>query len=245
MKNSGNLINVVNYHKCFWILEVLQDINFSVAKNKILCILWKSWSGKTTLLRSIAWLDNDYDWSIYIEWLSVNDYLKKKKVWYITQNYANFPWMTVHLNVIQGIDSSINAELVDKYLADFWLLNFKDYYPNQLSGWMKQRVAIVRALLQNVDLICADEPFWALDHYTRTLAQESFCKLIKNNNKTAIFITHDIVESLIVWDDIIIIKDKGITHINNEEFTNRNTAELRYTHSFISKEIEISKLFYS
>lgn len=133
----------------------------------------------------------------------------------VFQNYSLLPWLTVHENIFQAVDSVMNCskkekhEIVDANLKMVNLLQHRDKLPGQLSGGMKQRVAIARAFAINPGVLLLDEPFGALDAFTKSSMQLEVLKLwnLNNRDKTIIMITHDIEEALFLSDRIVVLKD--------------------------------------
>ena len=195
-------------------LDVLQDISFSVNKGEFLCILGPSGSGKTTLLRIIDGLIHPDKGHVVINGKPVSepDYDRA----FVFQEINLLPWRTVLGNVLLGLElkEGNNKEAIDKamsYLTLVGLERFRDYYPYQLSGGMKQRVGIARALVVDPEIILFDEPFGFLDALTREVLQVEFSRIIEQTNKTAIFVTHNIDEAIFLGDRIIVFSPRPAT----------------------------------
>ena len=164
-------------------LSVLEDINLTIDDGEFVCLLGPSGCGKTTLLRLIAGLDNPTSGEVVANGEVVEKPSGDRAV--IFQQYSLFPWLTVLQNVTFGLEMSggskeENIQAAERYLQSVGLLEFKDSYPHELSGGMKQRVAIIRSLLNHSPILLMDEPFSALDIQNRHKLQE---KVIDISNK--------------------------------------------------------------
>ena len=190
-------------------LSVLEDINLNIEDGELICLLGPSGCGKTTLLRLIAGLDQPTSGEI----IANGDVVKKpsgdRAV--IFQQYSLFPWLTVLQNVTFGLEmtkkgsKSENIEAAERYLKSVGLIDFKDSYPHELSGGMKQRVAIIRSLLNHSPILLMDEPFSALDMQNRHKLQEQLIGVWKRFKNTIVFVTHDVDEAVFLADKIVIM----------------------------------------
>ena len=184
-------------------LKVLDQINLNIPSNKITVILGRSGCGKTTLLRLVAGLE-DYDSGKIMD---AN--LKKKS--YVFQEDRLMPWLTVRKNITFGIKKhEINHEKIDTMIETVGLSRFQSAYPSQLSGGMKQRVSIARALAYEPDFIMMDEPFSALDHFTREQMQEELLNIHQRSKCSILFVTHSIDEALILGNKIVVLEKGAI-----------------------------------
>lgn len=204
------MIQVRNISKAYKDLLVLDNISFLARSGEITSIIGPSGSGKTTLLRCITGLENHFSGQVSISGLAQNVYLANRRIAFVTQQYSNFLWMTVTQNIEIGLSKQNKSkskcrETVSKLIRDLQLEGFEQFYVNKLSGGMKQRVAIGRALAQDTEFLAMDEPFGALDYQTR----ESLQFLIKNINreyhKTILFVTHDIEEAIFLSNKILLL----------------------------------------
>lgn len=188
--------------------EVLEDINLDIETGKFVCLLGPSGCGKTTLLRLIAGLDKPTSGEIVAD-----DELIKKPSGdraVIFQQYSLFPWLTVLDNVMFGLNlnnksKEENLKNAETYLERVGLIEFKNAYPHELSGGMKQRVAIIRSLLNHTPILLMDEPFSALDMQNRHKLQEQLIEVWKRFNNTIVFVTHDVDEAVYLADEIVIM----------------------------------------
>lgn len=190
---------------------ILKDINFSVNKGEFLCIVGPSGCGKSTLLRQIGSFDAADSGHILLN----NKWVTKPQLNRIMvfQDFNQlFPWKTVMENIIFPLKTNNLIknkkellEMGEKYLSIVKLEKFSKYYPHQLSGGMKQRIAIARALAINPHILLMDEPFGSLDAQTRSELQDMLLNIWQETNITVIFVTHDIQESILLSDRIVIM----------------------------------------
>ena len=162
-------------------LSVLEDINLTINDGELVCLLGPSGCGKTTLLRLIAGLDTPTSGEIIANGEVVKKPSGERAV--IFQQYSLFPWLTVLKNVTFGLELSggskeENIRTAEEYLKSVGLLEFKDSYPHELSGGMKQRVAIIRSLLNHSPILLMDEPFSALDVPNKHRLQEQIIGIL-------------------------------------------------------------------
>ena len=199
-------------------LSVLKDINLSIDDGELVCLLGPSGCGKTTLLRLIAGLDQPTSGEIIANGEKVVEPSGDRAV--IFQQYSLFPWLTVLQNVTFGLEMTNkgskeeNIETAERYLTRVGLIDFKDSYPHELSGGMKQRVAIIRSLLNHSPILLMDEPFSALDMQNRHKLQEQLIGVWKRFENTIVFVTHDVDEAVFLADKIVIM-DKNPGRIAN------------------------------
>lgn len=193
--------------------NVLKDIAFTVEDGEFICILGPSGCGKTTLLRCIGGFESISDGNITLDEHSITAAGTDRMM--IFQAFDQlFAWKTVEANVeyplkIRGIDKNIRLKLAEKFLTMVGLLNYKNYYPHQLSGGMKQRAAIARALMLEPRVLLMDEPFGNLDAQTRNSLQNEVLKIWSNLTTTVLFVTHDIEEAIILSDRIVMLSSTG------------------------------------
>lgn len=199
-------IKLVNVNKFYNVekesIKVLNGINLNISSNKITVILGRSGCGKTTLLRLVAGIEKFEQGDIQ----GAN--LKRKA--YVFQEDRLMPWLNVKKNITFGIkNKDVDDKKIDEIIQTVGLQNFCSAYPSQLSGGMKQRVSIARAFAYNPDFIMMDEPFSALDYFTREQMQEELLRIHKKTLCSILFVTHSIDEALILGDKIVIL-EKGI-----------------------------------
>ena len=170
-------------------IEALKDINFNVNEGEYISIIGPSGCGKSTLLSIIAGLENKTEGEIYVD----------GKIGYMLQKDNLLEWRTIYKNVLLGLEiqkslTPDNKKYVEDLLKKYGLYEFKDKYPKQLSGGMRQRVALIRTLAIRPKVLLLDEAFSALDYQTRLMVTEDIYKILKNENITALMVTHDISE---------------------------------------------------
>ena len=190
-------------------LSVLEDINLTIEDGELVCLLGPSGCGKTTLLRLIAGLDQPSSGEIIANGEKVTRPSGDRAV--IFQQYSLFPWLTVLQNVTFGLEMTNkgakeeNIAAAERYLTSVGLIDFKDSYPHELSGGMKQRVAIIRSLLNHSPILLMDEPFSALDMQNRHKLQSQLIGVWKRFENTIVFVTHDVDEAVYLADKIVIM----------------------------------------
>ena len=199
-------IKLVNVSKVYTVekesIKVLNGIDLDIPANKITVILGRSGCGKTTLLRLVAGLE-DFEQGEIIG-------AKSNKKAYVFQEDRLMPWLDVKSNITFGIHrKEIDHNRIDRIIETVGLEKFYNAYPKQLSGGMKQRVSIARAFAYDPDFIMMDEPFSALDYFTREQMQKELLKIHERLKCSILFVTHSIDEALILGDKIVIL-EKGI-----------------------------------
>lgn len=181
-------------------LEVLKNLNLSVPANEITVLLGRSGCGKTTLLRLIGGLDKDYTGNISTP--------HNTRPAFVFQEARLMPWLTVAQNIAFGLKKKdAKSEEIHRLISLTGLEGFADALPQQLSGGMQQRTALARALALNPGFILMDEPFAALDHFTREKMQQVLLDIHKQNRCGVLFVTHSIDEALAIADRIVILEN--------------------------------------
>ena len=191
----------------------VKDINLSIKKGEIISIIGHSGCGKSTIMNAIAGMLNPTGGNVVLDGKTIKGPGPDRGI--VFQNYSLLPWLSVHENIFQAVDSVMDCskkekhEIVDYNLKMVNLLSHRDKLPGQLSGGMKQRVAIARAFAINPGVLLLDEPFGALDAFTKSSMQLEVLKLwnLNNRDKTIIMITHDIEEALFLSDRIVVMND--------------------------------------
>lgn len=187
---------------------VLQDINLKVGEGEFLCIVGPSGCGKTTLLRMIAGLDFPTAGHILEGDIKISGPSRERG--YVFQQYSLFPWLNVLENVtfgleLRGMEAEERQLKATEYLKMVGLSQSENSYPRELSGGMKQRVAIARSLVNDPNLLLMDEPFSALDVQTRHKLQEELVRIWKEEQKTIIFVTHNVDEAVFLADRVVVL----------------------------------------
>ncbi len=192
-------------------LKALDKINLSIKENEFVCILGPSGCGKSTLLRIIAGLDYASSGEVLFKG---NVHTKAcKEIGMVFQNYSLMPWLNVIDNIGLGLNFSKiskkqRQELSMEYLDMIGMKDFAKAMPHELSGGMQQRVAIARSLANDPDVLLMDEPFGALDAYTRIVLQKELLRIWENHKKTILFVTHSVDEAVFLADRIILMDTK-------------------------------------
>lgn len=189
------------------------NINLSIKKGEIISIIGHSGCGKSTIMNAVAGMLSPTSGTVQLDGKTIKGPGPDRGI--VFQNYSLLPWLSVHENIFQAVDSVMNCstkekhEIVDYNLEMVNLLSHRDKLPGQLSGGMKQRVAIARAFAINPGVLLLDEPFGALDAFTKSSMQLEVLKLwnLNNRDKTIIMITHDIEEALFLSDRIVVLND--------------------------------------
>ncbi len=186
------------------------DIDLEIKKNEIISIIGHSGCGKSTLLNMISGLDMQTDGYIFLKGKEIKGPGPDRAV--VFQNHSLLPWLSVYKNIAMAVKKVMpelsSSELrarVEKYISMVNLEHAKDKRPDEISGGMKQRVGIARALSINPDVLLMDEPFGALDSLTRANLQEHLMRIQKSVENTVIIITHDIDEAVLLSDRVIMM----------------------------------------
>lgn len=238
---ENNLLKIQNlkliYHSKQGENEALKDISFDVNKGELVSIVGPSGCGKTTILSLIAGLIKASDGKILIEnkdFEGIN-----KQVGYMFQKDNLFDWRTIWQNVCIGLEinnthTPENQQRVNRLLEKYGLSDFKESHPRQLSGGMRQRVALIRTLALNPKLLLLDEPFSALDYQTRLLVGEDVWNIIKQEHQTAVLVTHDISEAISLSDRIIVLSERPsvVKKIIEVPFKNESPLKRRENKNF-------------
>ncbi|MGN0642733.1 MAG: ABC transporter ATP-binding protein [Huintestinicola sp.] len=191
-------------------VEVLKDVNLDIRRGEFVSLIGSSGCGKSTILKLITNLEDPTDGEILIGGETVKR--PSEKVSMIFQESRLFPWLTAEENIEFTISKSIPAnerrEIVKKHIELVGLKGFEKALPSQLSGGMQQRVSIARGLATNPEILLLDEPFGALDAFTRINMQEETLKIWEKEKTTMIMVTHDIDEAIYLSDRIVVLSAK-------------------------------------
>jgi NitT/TauT family transport system ATP-binding protein len=203
-------------------VPALQDINLCLSRGEFVCLLGPSGCGKSTLLNSVAGFIQPSTGEIIVNGRPVVGPGPDRGV--VFQEYAIFPWMTVDRNIafgleIKGVSVPEIRERVDALLDKLGLREFRKRYPKDLSGGMRQRVAIARLLAIDSAVMLMDEPFGALDALTRRTLQDELLRIWRDSGKTILFVTHSIEESLYLADRIVVMTYRPGTIKRNQVVT--------------------------
>ncbi len=192
-------------------VEAVAEFNFQVHENEVLVLVGPSGCGKSTILHMAAGLIPPTSGKVLMDGREIKEPGPDRAV--VFQQFALFPWKTVYQNIefglkFNGASEKEKKELVEKYIARMGLKGFENAYPHELSGGMKQRVAIARSFVVNPDVLLLDEPFAALDAQTRTIMQEELGEQLKLEKHTVIFITHSVDEAIYLGDRIVVLTQR-------------------------------------
>lgn len=187
-------------------IEVLKNINFSLNEGEILALLGPSGSGKSTILNILTELLKPTSGEVNIT----------GNIGYMFQKDHLLEWRTIMDNILIGLEIQNKKtpeaiSRIERLLKTYGLWDFRNMYPKELSGGMRQRVALIRTLAVNPDILLLDEPFSALDYQTRILVSDDVYKIIRNEGKSAILVTHDISEAISMSDKIAVLSKRPST----------------------------------
>ena len=212
-------------------VQAVFDFNLEVKDKEFIVFVGPSGCGKSTLLSIISGLESKTNGEVYID----------GKVGYMLQKDNLLEWRTIYKNVLLGLEiqkalTEENKKYAIELLKKYGLYEFKDKYPNQLSGGMRQRVALIRTLAIKPKILLLDEAFSALDYQTRLMVTEDIYKILKNEGITALMVTHDISEAIAMSDKIIVLthrpaKIKAVHEIDFE-IKNRTPLNCRQSPKF-------------
>jgi len=190
------------------LLTAIEKIDLTIRQKEFICVLGPSGCGKTTFLRMIAGLDQATSGEIILDGEQIQG--PNPKIGIVFQEYSLFPWRNVIDNVtfgleMQGIGREERYRIAHQYLDLVGLSQFSQSYPSELSGGMKQRVAVARALALDPVVLLMDEPFGALDAQTRNLLQKELLDIWQKTKKTIIFVTHSVDEAVFLGDRLVVL----------------------------------------
>jgi NitT/TauT family transport system ATP-binding protein/sulfonate transport system ATP-binding protein len=206
------LLRVDGVHKVFaaadGAVEALRGIDIAIEEGDFVCLLGASGCGKSTLLRIIAGFEKATRGSVAVHGAAVERPGPDRGM--VFQDYALFPWLTVRENIDfgprhRGIAAADIAGRTARFLTMVGLTLVADRYPHQLSGGMRQRVAIARVLANDTDILLMDEPFGALDALTRSKLQEELIDIWQSTKLTVIFVTHSVEEAVLLADRVVVM----------------------------------------
>ena len=205
------IVKVVNLTKNFYTkegeMEVLKNISFTLHEGEILSLLGPSGSGKSTILNILTNLLEPTSGEVSI----------KGTIGYMFQKDHLLEWRSIMDNITLGLEimhkknDKKSMERIERLLKTYGLWDFRNMYPKELSGGMRQRVALIRALSVDPSILLLDEPFSALDYQTRLMVNDDVYKVIKNENKSVILVTHDISEAIAMGDKVAVLSKRPST----------------------------------
>jgi ABC-type nitrate/sulfonate/bicarbonate transport system ATPase subunit len=234
--------------------EAVRDVSFDIADKpdcgEIVVFLGPSGCGKSTILKAVAGLLPPTSGEIQIDGKPIDDVGRDRGM--VFQAYTSFAWMTVRDNVeyglrLQGVSKAERRERSEKYLKAVGLHEFADHYPRQLSGGMKQRVAIARTLINKPRIVLMDEPFGALDPQTRWGMQGLLLDVSRTEDNTTLFVTHDISEAVYLADSVYVLSSRParVLHKVDVPFFGHRDMSLQGTAEFRNIEKQLLDMLYA
>jgi len=235
-------VEIVNLSKSYILnnkeLKVLENVNLKAEEGKFVSIIGPSGCGKSTLFRTIAGLESDYDGFVAVNGSDVRE--SRPYIAYMLQKDLLLPWRNVYRNIVlplelDGTLKKADTGFIQKMISEFGLEDFIDAYPNELSGGMRQRVALLRTWLMKGSVMLLDEPFGALDALTRNHMQDWLTDIWENHRKTVLFITHDIEEAVYLSDEVYVMGPRPGTIVGSLRIAldRPRKREVVYTPQFI------------
>lgn len=233
-------------------IVALSDVHFEVEEGEFISIIGPSGCGKSTLLSIISGLEKKTSGKVYIEGEETAEV--SSKIGYMLQRDSLLEWRTIYENVMLGLEirhirNKENETYAKELLEKYRLYEFKDKFPNQLSGGMRQRVALIRTLSIKPKILLLDEAFSALDYQTRIMVTNDIFSILKNEKITVLMVTHDISEAISMADRVIVLSQRPAKIINiheiNFEMENRTPISCRNSTKFseyfnlLWKELEV------
>lgn len=243
-----NILSIKNLKKIYHTPKqetlAVENFSFDLKEGEFVAIVGPSGCGKSTILSILSGLEDSSDGNFIFK--------NNAKVGYMLQQDALFEWKTILKNCLLGLEinnnlTKENEEYVISLLNNYGLGDFINSYPNNLSGGMRQRVALIRTLALKPDILLLDEPFSALDYQTRLAVSDDVYKILKREKKSAIIVTHDLAEAISIADRVIVLSKRPsvIKKIYDIKLTNKSTPienrcakEFAYYYDLIWKDID-------
>lgn len=231
-------------------VQALTAVNLDIYKGEFISLLGPSGCGKTTLLRCISDLQEPTDGTVRIDGMTPKEIRLKQKFGFVFQQPVLFDWRTVKKNVelpleIMYESKAERAKRADEMLELVGLQNFANHYPKQLSGGMQQRVNIARAFGSWPELLLMDEPFSALDEFTKEKLHEDLLHIWRQTNKTIIFVTHNIQEAVFLSDRICVLSPHPgrLSAVVDVDLPRPRTLEMKDTQHFNDLVLKVRNSF--
>ena len=211
-RTPAPILDIANVSKVFSLhgrpIHALKDVNLQIQKGEFVCLIGASGCGKSTLLRIMGGFESVSTGVARMYHTPISEPGPDRGM--VFQDYGLFPWLTVRQNIAfgpkqRGLPEAKLREIADHYLHMVGLSKFADHFPNQLSGGMKQRVSIARALANDCEVLLMDEPFGALDALTREVLQQELLDIWAKTRLTVIFVTHAVEEAVLLADRVVVM----------------------------------------
>jgi len=240
---NGQLIALDGVSKVFSTrkgdVEAVRDFSLEVKKGEVVTLVGASGCGKTTVLNMVAGFLSPTSGQILLEGRPITGV--EPRCGMIFQSYALFPWLTVRKNVefgprINGISGTVRRAEAQGFIEMVGLEGFEDAYPGELSGGMRQRVALCRVLANKPDILLCDEPFAALDAMTRQVMQQELLRIVSRSGQTVLFITHSIDEALILSDRVIVMSARPgqVKAMHSVDLPRPRKVEVQLTDAYLT-----------
>ncbi len=228
------MLNIQDISKSFGSLEVVKNLSFTVKEGEFVAIIGPSGSGKSTLFQLIGGITPLNHGAILLNGDDIQQ--KTGTIGYMPQQPCLLPWRTIleNVTIVDELQHRPNIELARKWLEKVGLSSFENAYPHALSGGMQQRVSFLRAIVSEKPILCLDEPFSALDEFTRLEMQAWLLSIWEEHKKSILFVTHSIEEALFLADRIIVLTKRPAT-IKEEiivPFARPRSEEIRHCAQF-------------
>ncbi len=224
------LLSINNLHKVYYsknnALEAIKDISFDINENEFITVVGPSGCGKSTLLNILTDMEN-------LTSGTITYHIPNLKFGYMLQSDAMLDWLNVFKNATIGLDikkikTAENIAYTKNLLESYGLKDFLNKYPKELSGGMRQRLALIRTLALKPDILVLDEPFSKLDYQSRLKISDDIYKIIKKEKKTVLMVTHNIEEAICLSDKVIVLTKRPCTIKNIYEIKReKNTSPIK------------------
>ncbi|WP_107950507.1 ABC transporter ATP-binding protein [Lysinibacillus parviboronicapiens] len=205
------MLNIQGIHKSFGSLQVINNLSFEVKEGEFVAIIGPSGSGKSTLFQLIGGISALDGGAILLDEEDIQ--LKRGTIGYMPQQPCLLPWRTIleNVTIVEELQQQPHIEQARAWLEKVGLAQFENAYPNALSGGMQQRVSFIRAIVSDKPILCLDEPFSALDEFTRLEMQAWLLSIWEQHRKSILFVTHNIEEALFLADRILVLTKRPAT----------------------------------
>jgi len=224
-------------------IEVMDSFSLRIERGTFTVILGPSGCGKTTILRMVAGFEQPEEGVVLVNQNPVAGPGRDRGM--VFQSYTSFPWLTVRKNVTFGLNREEidrEKEWIEHLLEISGLKSYESVYPYQLSGGLKQRVAVVRTFVVKPEVLLMDEPFGALDIYTKENMQELTLRMWNDFKTTIVYVTHDVEEALFLGDRIVVVSDKPMKVLRDEKITLPRPRD-RFSKEFLDYKKKILNIF--